>query len=142
MPKQEVMHSCPFDEIFDFAKEHYGIEWNPANDLFFQRGVLHYRSMNKHNAGDLVDGVDYLYNEATRIFNEQFPDHDHDSCQDTIDFGKGNYHKHWQIMQEFPVQDIPKEIMDSLDDRTRAQLIILHFMQHHKITGTLLVDNT
>jgi len=36
MVNTRMISECGFYEIFNFAKEKYGVEWNPANDLFFK----------------------------------------------------------------------------------------------------------
>jgi len=51
-----------FSDIFKFAEKQYGIEWNHANDIFFN-GRLEYT---KHTSVDMGDWVEYI-NEKTEI---------------------------------------------------------------------------
>jgi hypothetical protein len=52
MPKRQT--TVDFSEIFYYAKEKHGIEWNSANNLFF-RGCLEYKSTCNFY---LLDGID------------------------------------------------------------------------------------
>ena len=45
-----------FSDIFKYAEEHYGLEWNPCNDIFFN-GRLEY---GKHTSVDMGDWVEYI----------------------------------------------------------------------------------
>ena len=45
-----------FSNIFWFAEEHYGIDWNTCNDIFFN-GRLEYT---KHTSVDMGDWVEYV----------------------------------------------------------------------------------
>ncbi len=46
-----------FADLFRFAEEHYGIGWNPCNDLFFDNGRLEYT---KHTSVDMGDWPEYV----------------------------------------------------------------------------------
>lgn len=52
MPKRQT--TVDFSEIFDYAKEKHGIEWNAANNLFF-RGCLEYKKTHNFYLLDMVD---------------------------------------------------------------------------------------
>lgn len=41
-----------FDDIFDHAKS-FGVEWNPANDLFFSDSILNYKGYNDFDIAEL-----------------------------------------------------------------------------------------
>jgi hypothetical protein len=45
-----------FAQIFKFAEEQYGIDWNSANDIFFN-GRLEYT---KHTSVDMGDWIEYI----------------------------------------------------------------------------------
>jgi len=46
-----------FDALFYYAREQYGIGWNPCNDIFFG-GVLDYGSFNEYDRYCLIDQFD------------------------------------------------------------------------------------
>jgi hypothetical protein len=51
-----------FSKIFSFAEEQYGIEWNTANDIFFN-GRFEYT---KHNSVGMGDWVEYVSFEEVK----------------------------------------------------------------------------
>ena len=58
----EKKYVIDFSLIFKFAEEHYGIDWNTANDIFFN-GNLEYT---KHTAVDMGSWVEYI-NERIEV---------------------------------------------------------------------------
>jgi hypothetical protein len=61
MIKTRTIHECSFTDIFEFAKEKYGIEWNPANDLFFRTGVLEYGKLFEVHPAEMPSYIMYMY---------------------------------------------------------------------------------
>jgi hypothetical protein len=51
-----------FSNIFDFAEEQYGIDWNTCNDIFFN-GRFEYT---KHNSVGMGDWVEYVSFEEVK----------------------------------------------------------------------------
>jgi hypothetical protein len=51
--KKITRNEVDFSEIFNFAKEHYGIEWNACNDLFFDT-ILDYKRYNDFEVDELT----------------------------------------------------------------------------------------
>lgn len=49
----ESLITIPFDDIFYYAKEHYGISWNDANDLFFRNEIMEYGRLKRLNVCEL-----------------------------------------------------------------------------------------
>lgn len=43
--KKITVTRCAFPEVFAYAEKHFGITWNPCNDLFFKTRVLAYDSL-------------------------------------------------------------------------------------------------
>ncbi len=51
------VHEVDFSEIFGFAEKEYGISWNSANDLFFNKAFA-YGGLCKIAYGDFLESLD------------------------------------------------------------------------------------
>lgn len=54
-----------FSEIFEFAEKEFQVDWNQANDLFFNN-VLEYKSFNRFYLGDLEGEVECIQEEEIK----------------------------------------------------------------------------
>lgn len=54
-----------FSEIFEFAGKEFQVDWNQANDLFFNN-VLEYKSFNRFYLGDLEGEVECIQEEEIK----------------------------------------------------------------------------
>jgi hypothetical protein len=61
MVTKRTVNECSFSEIFEFAKEKYGIEWNPANDLFFRTELLRYGTVHEVHPAEMPSYIDFMY---------------------------------------------------------------------------------
>jgi len=61
MVTRRTINECSFSDIFDFAKEKFGIEWNDANDLFFKTGVLRYGTIHEVDPADMPSCIMYMF---------------------------------------------------------------------------------
>lgn len=61
MPTTRTITECSYGEIFHFAEERYGIDWNTANDLFFRGGLLRYGTMHEVHPGEMPSYLMYMY---------------------------------------------------------------------------------
>jgi len=52
-----TINKVDFGDIFNYAKEKFGIEWNPANDMFFH-GSLEYKSYNEYDLGEPLEYIE------------------------------------------------------------------------------------
>lgn len=60
MVKKRSISECDFTEIFHFAKEKYGIEWNPANDLFFSTELLRCGTIHEVHPAEMPSYIDFM----------------------------------------------------------------------------------
>jgi len=51
-----------FSNLFKFAEEHYGIGWNPCNDLFFNSNL----DYGKHTSVEMGSWVEYVSFEEVK----------------------------------------------------------------------------
>ena len=102
------INRCNFEEIFDFAKEKYGIEWNDANNLFFHN-ILRYKNITKI---ELVGLEDNCY--CDDILSDHF------------------LHKPGGISIE-NIKAMDKSEVFRFDDMTKASIIMINFMAFHNI---------
>jgi len=71
MVNTRMISECGFYEIFNFAKEKYGVEWNPANDLFFKTGILRYRTIHEVHPAEMPSYFDFKFEKSSDISAEQ-----------------------------------------------------------------------
>jgi hypothetical protein len=123
--KAVTLNRCSFDEIFNFAGDVYGIDWNTANDVFYGN-ILTFRSFNEfeYGASELILNTRWAFTEwASRPIGE-FPDALlRETYQEIYDRYKEN---------RTPTRD---EFYDV------AIVLIGKFMAHHKV-DTMFVDNS
>ena len=50
--KRTTRNEADFSDVFHYAKKHFNVEWNAANDLFFHT-ILDYQRHNNFEAGEL-----------------------------------------------------------------------------------------
>ena len=60
-----------YSEIFNYATEHYGINWNPCNNLFFHT-LLEFRRTSKWYIDDLAEYIENSYDEDKGEIKEEF----------------------------------------------------------------------
>jgi len=63
--KEEIVKKAiilDFSDLFKFAEEHYGIGWNPCNDLFFNCNL----DYGKHTSVDVGGWVEYVSFEEVK----------------------------------------------------------------------------
>jgi hypothetical protein len=92
-----------FSKIFNFAEEQYGIDWNTANDVFFN-GRLEY---GKHTGVDMGDWVEYVGFEAVK-------DNAHDYTKEEV-LAMDDYDKSYVITAAY---------LESLDIEEGEDLLI------------------
>jgi hypothetical protein len=57
MIKKVTRNEIDFSDIFSYAKDKFGIEWNPANDMFFNHS-LDYKSHNQYSVGEPLEYIE------------------------------------------------------------------------------------
>lgn len=60
MPITRTISECGFSEIFAFAKDKYGIEWNSADDLFFRTELLRCGSLHEVHPSEMPSYIDFM----------------------------------------------------------------------------------
>ena len=55
--KKVTRNEVDFSEIFEFADKKFGIDWNRANDMFFNNS-LDYKFYNEYSLGEPLDYID------------------------------------------------------------------------------------
>lgn len=91
MVKKVRRNEANFADLFRFAKEHHGLEWNPCNDLFFHT-VLEYKRHNDFELADLeaqLKDTKYPYDAKTRK-----------AVEIVVSFMKANKVKELRIMND------------------------------------------
>lgn len=57
--KQVTRNEIDFSEIFNFAEEKFGVDWNRANDMFFGSS-LEYQSFNEYSLDEPLEYIPEL----------------------------------------------------------------------------------
>lgn len=51
--KKVTRNEADFDELFYYAKEHFGLEWNPCDTIFFREDIIPYKGYKDFELNDL-----------------------------------------------------------------------------------------
>lgn len=62
---KQTINKIDFSDIFNYATEKFGIQWNPCNDMFFNNS-LDYKSFNEYSLGEPLECInDKPYEELS-----------------------------------------------------------------------------
>jgi hypothetical protein len=109
-----VQNTVECFDIFNFAKEKYGIEWNACCDMFHRGSALTYKETNEFEPNIMCEYID-LECEL-----------DDEETYDTL-----------KVFNSITDEDVKAEE----DDDRKAYLIIVRFMQENNITQLLVLND-
>lgn len=55
---REKIHTAEYSEIFRFAEDRHGLDWNTCNDIFFHNHVLRHKGYDKFNVEELKTQIE------------------------------------------------------------------------------------
>lgn len=112
---KEIVEFC-FSRIFRFAEENYGIHWNTANNIFFDK-VLQYGTIHRIRPTDIFDYIEY--------FSDHYDEY---------------YDSKYQQIKPRSYKDIPREYIDSAADTEKAYIIFLAFIEENDIKHEMFIN--